>query len=252
MRTLTAWVPVGFPDVRPGMNLSGVILELFRFNDVAPEDLDVLVLAQKVVSKAEGSVVKLPEITPGQEAIALAEQTQKDPRLAQVILNEARAILRARPGLIIAEHRLGFICANAGVDHSNVGLGPDWVTVLPRDPDASADAIRRSVEEAFGVRIGVIINDTHGRPFREAAVGVAIGVSGLNPLFSYVGQEDLYGYVLQTSVESVADEIAAVASLLQGQAAEGTPLVLVRGARFEFGRGSAAQLLRAPEKDMFR
>lgn len=252
MRTLTAWVPVGFPDVRPGVDLSSVILELFRFNDVAPEDLDVLVLAQKVVSKAEGSLVNLQEITPSQEAIELAAQSHKDPRLVQVILNEARTILRVRPGLIIAEHRLGFICANAGVDHSNVGLGPDWVSILPKAPDGSADAIRKTVEETFGVRIGVIINDTHGRPFREGAVGVAIGVSGLNPLFSYVGQEDLYGYVLQASVECVADEIAATASLLQGQAAEGTPLVLVRGARYEFGRGNAAQLLRTPEKDMFR
>lgn len=252
MRTLTAWVPVGFPDVRPGMDLSNIILELFRFNDVAPEDLDVLILAQKVVSKAEGSLVNLQEIEPTQEAIELAAQAHKDPRLVQVVLNEARAILRARPGLIIAEHRLGFICANAGVDHSNVGLGADWVSVLPKDPDASADAIRTRVEDAFGVRIGVIINDTHGRPFREGAVGVAIGISGLNPLFNYVGHEDLYGYVLQTTVETVADEIAATASLLQGQAAEGTPLVLVRGARFEFGRGTAAQLLRAPEKDMFR
>lgn len=252
LRTLTAWVPVGFPDVRPGVDLSHVILELFRFNDVAPEDLDVLVVAQKVVSKAEGSVADLNEVTPSQEATALAAQARKDPRLVQVILNESRAVLRVRPGLIVAEHRLGFICANAGVDHSNVGLGDNWVTVLPKDPDASADAIRKVVEEAFGIRIGVIINDTHGRPFREGAVGVAIGISGLDPLFSYIGQEDLYGYMLQSSVEGVADEIAATASLLQGQAAEGTPLVLIRGAKYEFGRGGAARALRDPQKDMFR
>ncbi len=252
MRTLTVWVPVGFPDVRPGDDLSRLILDIFRFNDVAPEDLDVLVVAQKVVSKAEGSVVNLDEVTPGPRALHLAEEAKKDPRLCQVILNEARAVLRVRPGLIIAEHRLGFICANAGVDHSNVGLGPQWVALLPKNPDASAEAIRHGMAEALGVRVGVIINDTHGRPFREGAVGVAIGLAGMEPLYSYIGEQDLYGYVLQTSVESVADELASAASLLQGQAAEGTPLALIRGVRIEPGRGGAGRLLRPAEQDLFR
>lgn len=252
MRTLTVWVPVGFPDIRPGADLPSLILDIFRFNDVAPEDLDVLVVAQKVVSKAEGSVVNLEDVTPGPQALALAKEATKDPRLCQVILNESRAVVRVRPGLIIAEHRLGFICANAGVDHSNVGLGPQWVATLPKDPDASAEAIRRALEDALGVRVGVIINDTHGRPFREGAVGVAIGLAGMEPLHSYVGREDLYGYVLQTSVEGVADELASAASLLQGQAAEGTPVVLIRGVRIEPGRGGAGRLLREAERDLFR
>lgn len=252
MRTLTVWVPVGFPDIRPGADLPRMILDIFRFNDVAPEDMDVLVVAQKVVSKAEGSVVNLEDVTPGPQALALAEEAKKDPRLCQVILNESRAVVRVRPGLIIAEHRLGFICANAGVDHSNVGLGPQWVAILPKDPDASAEAIRRTLEDAMGVRVGVIINDTHGRPFREGAVGVAIGLAGMEPLHSYVGREDLYGYVLQTSVEGVADELASAASLLQGQAAEGTPVVLIRGVRIEPGRGGAGRLLREAERDLFR
>lgn len=252
MRTLTAWVPVGFPDVRPGVDLPRLILDLFRFNDVAPEDGDVMVVAQKVVSKAEGSVVNLDEVVPGARAQQLAQDTQKDVRLCQVILDESRALLRVRPGLIIAEHRLGFICANAGVDHSNVGLGPQWVSTLPRDPDASAEAIRQAVETQIGAHIAVIIDDTHGRPFREGAIGVAIGVAGMEPLHSYIGHEDLYGYVLQTSVEAVADELASAASLLQGQAAEGTPLVLIRGAWVEQGQGAAAQLLRPAEKDLFR
>lgn len=252
MRVLTAWVPVGFPDVHPGVDLPSIILDVFRFNDVAPEDLDVLVVAQKVVSKAEGSVVNLGEVRPSREARLLAAEARKDARLAQVIIDESKTVLRVRPGLIVAEHRLGFICANAGVDYSNVGLGDEWVSVLPRDPDASAEAIRRTVQETLGTRVAVIINDTHGRPFREGAVGVAIGAAGLDPLFSYVGQEDLYGYVLHASVEAVADELAATASVLQGQAAEGTPLVLIRGARFEPGTGGAVRLLREPEKDMFR
>lgn len=252
MRSLTAWVPVGFPDIRPGDDLPGIIVDTCRSNGVAPADGDVLVVAQKVVSKAEGSVVNLSEIMPGSDALKLAAATGKDARLVQVIMKESRQILRFRPGLIIAEHRLGFICANAGVDYSNVGLGEDWVSVLPKDPDASAARIRAAVRDASGAQVAVIINDTHGRPFREGAVGVAIGVSGLEPLFSYIGQEDLYGYVLHASIESVADEMAGTASLLQGQAAEGTPLVLIRGARFSVGPGGARRLLREPDKDMFR
>lgn len=252
MRTLTAWVPVGFPDVRPGVDLPRLVVDLFRANDMVPEDGDVLVVAQKVVSKAEGSVVNLDEVVPGVQAQQLARDAQKDARLCQVILDESRGLLRVRPGLIITEHRLGFICANAGVDHSNVGLGRQWVSMLPRDPDASAEAIRQAIETHFGARVAVIIDDTHGRAFREGAIGVAIGIAGMQPLHSYVGDEDLYGYVLQTSVEAVADELASAASLLQGQAAEGTPLVLIRGAPVERGQGAVAQLLRPAEKDLFR
>jgi coenzyme F420-0:L-glutamate ligase/coenzyme F420-1:gamma-L-glutamate ligase len=251
MRTITAWVPEGFPDVRPGADLGEMIVELLRFNEVGPEDGDVLVLAQKVVSKAEGAVVDLNEVSPGKQALALAADSQKDPRLCQVIIDESKMIVRVRPGLIIAEHRLGFICANAGVDRSNVGLGDDWVSVLPKNPDASAARLAEKVESALGVKVALIVNDTHGRPWREGAVGVAIGVAGLEPLLSYIGQEDLYGYVLHSSIEGVADELAAAASLLQGQAAEGTPLVLIRGARFVPGEGKT-KLLREPDKDMFR
>src|SRR2546422_1744292 len=153
MRTLTVWVPVGFPDVRPGDDLPRLILEIFRFNDVAPEDLDVLVVAQKIVSKAEGSVVNLDEITPGPRALQLAEEAKKDPRLCQVILNESRAVLRVRPGLIIAEHRRGFICANAGVEHSNVGGGPPWGATPPKEPGGTAEAIRRASGAAPRVRV---------------------------------------------------------------------------------------------------
>ncbi len=252
MRALTAWVPSGFPDIRPRLELPDVIVETLQANGLTPQDRDVLVVAQKVISKAEGNLVHLGEVRPTQEAYRLARKAQKDARLVQVILNESRAISRVRPGLIIAEHRLGFICANAGVDHSNVGLGEEWVCLLPKDPDASAARIQQTVHERFRAQIAVIVNDTHGRPFREGAVGVAIGVAGLAPLFSYIGQEDLYGYVLRASIEAVADELAATGSLLQGQGAEGTPLVLIRGARFEVGEGSSARLLRDPAIDMFR
>jgi coenzyme F420-0:L-glutamate ligase / coenzyme F420-1:gamma-L-glutamate ligase len=253
MHHMSVWAPTGLPDIRPGMDLPELIVDLFRRSDLSPRDGDVLVVAQKVVSKAEGAVVHLAGLDPGQEARALAAEAQKDPRLCQVILDESRAIVRVRPGLIIAEHRLGFICANAGVDFSNVGLGEEWVATLPRDPDASAQRLRRAVTAAYGVPVAVIINDTHGRPWREGAVGVAIGVAGLEPLFSHIGREDLYGYVLHSSIEGIADELAAAASLLQGQAAEGTPVVLIRGARFEPGTGgSRTKLLREPEQDLFR
>ena len=251
MRSLTAWVPAGFPDIRPGADLASTILEVCRSNDVVLETGDVLVVAQKVVSKAEGAVVHLAEIIAGPRAEQLAVEAEKDPRLCQVILDESARILRVRPGLIIAEHRLGFICANAGVDFSNVGLGSDWVCVLPKDPHGSAARIRRAIAAALGAEVAVIINDTHGRPWREGAVGVAIGVAGLEPIYSYIGREDRYGYVLHSSIEGVADELAGAASLLQGQAAEGTPLVVIRGARFEPGAGRT-KLLREPDKDMFR
>ena len=251
MHRLTAWVPAGLPDIRPGMDLDALVVDLLRRNDLMPLDGDVLVVAQKVVSKAEGAIVHLAEIDPGAEAVALAADAQKDPRLCQVIIDESRAVLRVRAGLIIAEHRLGFICANAGVDFSNVGFGEEWVTTLPRDPQVSAEVLRRAIRTGFGVSVAVIINDTHGRPWREGAVGVAIGVAGLEPLFSYIGREDLYGYVLHSSIEGIADELAATASLLQGQAAEGTPVVLIRGARFDPEAGRT-NLLRKPDKDLFR
>lgn len=251
MHTLTAWAPTGLPDIRPGMDLDALTVELLRRNDLRPQDGDVLVIAQKVVSKAEGAAVHLVEVVPTDAAVALAAEAQKDPRLCQVILDESRAVLRVRPGLVIAEHRLGFICANAGVDFSNVGFGEEWVTTLPRDPQASAERLRRAIRDAFGASVAAIVNDTHGRPWREGAVGVAIGVAGLEPLLSYIGREDLYGYVLHTSIEGIADELAAAASLVQGQAAEGTPLVLIRGARFDPEAGRT-KLLREPDQDLFR
>jgi coenzyme F420-0:L-glutamate ligase/coenzyme F420-1:gamma-L-glutamate ligase len=159
-------------------------------------------------------------------------------------------VLRVRPGLIIAEHRLGFICANAGVDHSNVGLGDEVVVTLPRDPDASAEWIRAGLREAFGIEAGVIVNDSHGRPFRQGTTGAAIGAAGLRVLRSYIGEPDRYGYVLRVSVEAVADELAAMANLLQGQAAEGRPLVLIRGAG-QPGTERAADLVRPQEEDLF-
>lgn len=243
------------PQVGPGTDLPGLIVRCLRDAGLAPVAGDALVVAQKVVSKAEGSVVDLTAIRPGPEAVRLAGTVDKDPRVVEVVLRESTRVVRAQQGVLITEHRLGFICANAGVDHSNVGLGPDVVSLLPRDPDASARAIREALRAAFDVSVAVLINDSHGRPHREGAVGVCIGAAGLEPVVSLVGRPDLYGYTLRTSTEAVADEIAAAATLLQGQCAEGTPIVLVRGlalADAAEGAGGAAPLRRDPARDLFR
>jgi coenzyme F420-0:L-glutamate ligase / coenzyme F420-1:gamma-L-glutamate ligase len=251
MRTLLAWAPEPFPEIRPGDDLAGAIVAALGGAGLALEEGDVIVVAHKIVSKAEGSVIDLRTVVPSAAALELAEQSKKDPRLAEVILRESRSIRRVRPGLIIAEHRLGFVCANAAVDHSNVGFGDDYVVTLPDDPDASAARLRAALRAAFGVDVGVIVNDSHGRPHREGSIGVAIGAAGLRLRRSYIGEPDRYGYVLRVSEEAVGDELAAMANLLQGQAAEGTPLVLVRGAQHA-GSGVGADLLRSGEEDLFR
>ncbi len=249
---LQLWALDGFPEVRAGADLGQVIVESLESNRLTPSDGDVLVVAQKVVSKAEGRVVELASVRPRPRAAALAAETGKDAREIELILQESVAINRHRRGLIIAEHRLGFTCANAGVDHSNVAGSEEVVSLLPQDPDASARRIRDAVASAFGTTVGVIISDSHGRPHRNGAVGVAIGVAGFAPLLSYVGQADRYGYVLRRTVEAVADELAGAAGLLQGQADEGRPVVLIRGARLIRDGGSAADLVRPLEEDLYR
>jgi coenzyme F420-0:L-glutamate ligase / coenzyme F420-1:gamma-L-glutamate ligase len=248
--TLTS-VP-GIPDIRPGVSLPDLLVTALHEAGLRPQEGDVLVVAQKVVSKAEGSIVDLAHVTPGAQAQSLAAEVDKDPRLVEVILRESAHVVRVQRGVLITQHRLGFICANAGVDHSNVGGSPDVVSLLPRDPDASAREIRGAVQAAFGAAVAVIINDSHGRPHREGAVGVCIGAAGLEPLLDLVGRSDLYGYTLRTSVEAVADELAAAATLLQGQCDEGTPAVLIRGIRVPDGSGGASRLLRDPSRDLFR
>jgi len=252
MPPATLIVVPGIPDVRPGMSLPDLLVQALDASGLRPSDGDVLVVAQKVVSKAEGSLVDLAGITPGEEARRLARETGKDPRLVEVILKESTRVVRVHAGVLIAEHRLGFICANAGVDHSNVGIGPEVVSLLPRDPDASARKIAAAFRRAFEVEVAVIVNDSHGRPHREGAVGVCIGAAGLDPLLSMVGRPDRYGYTMRTSVEAVADELAAAATLLQGQCDEGTPAVLIRGIPVVEGRGDARRLLRDPATDLFR
>jgi coenzyme F420-0:L-glutamate ligase/coenzyme F420-1:gamma-L-glutamate ligase len=252
----------GIPLIQPGDDLAGIIYSALTANRISLEDGDILVLAQKIVSKAEGRLVNLATIKPSNRAIELARQTDKDPRLVEVILHESREVLRTRPGTIIVEHRLGFVCASAGVDHSNVckGMEPgsrrtgsdDWVLLLPDDPDASAARIREKLESVSGKRLGVLIIDSHGRAWRLGTVGVAIGVAGLPALVDLRGMPDLAGYVLKITLVAAADELAAAASLIMGQASEGTPVVHVRGYPYPLREGTLKELLRPRQEDMFR
>jgi len=244
----------GVPMVQPGDDLAALVIRSFAHDAVAPAAGDVLVVAQKVVSKAEGRYVDLADVRPSEEARRLAAEVDKDPRLVAVILGESRRVVRRRPGVLIVEHRLGFVMANAGVDRSNLAPqdGAERVLLLPRDPDASARALHERIATHFGAPIGVVINDSFGRPWRKGTVGVALGAAGLPALLDLRGRPDLYGRRLEVTVSAFADEIAAAASLVMGQADEARPLVLVRGLAWSAPPSPAADLVRAAEDDLFR
>ena len=254
--TLTLTPLPGLPMIRPGDDLAEMILQSLATIGLALQDGDVLVLAQKIVSKSEGRLRNLAAVQPSARALDLAARAEKDPRVMELVLEESREVLRVRPGSVIVEHRLGFVCANAGIDHSNVaGEGtPDeeWVLLLPEDPDASAQKLRLQLEAASHCRLGVLIIDSHGRAWRLGVVGITIGLSGLPGLVDLRGQPDLAGYTLRYTTIGAADELAAAASLVMGQAAEGTPVVHVRGFPYEQREGSLKELLRPHEQDMFR
>lgn len=240
------------PHFKPGDDLAGLLMRALDDAGMALRDGDVLVVAQKIVSKVEGRIVDLAQVEVSERARELAEETGKDARLVALILGESEGISRVAPNLLIVRHRLGFTSANAGIDRSNVAQGDrELVLLLPEDPDASAAALRRTLEEALGVTVAVLIADSHGRPFRLGTVGVAIGVAGLPALWDRRGERDLYGFRLQHTEVAVADEIAAAAGLLMGQAAEGLPVVLVRGLELPAGEGGAGDLVRPREKDLY-
>ena len=242
-----------FPDMHAGDDLAQAIVERCRVTGNVPVDGDVVVIAQKVVSKAEDRYVDLALVVPSAQARALASTTGKDARLVEVILGESRRVVRAARDVLIVEHRLGFVMANGGVDHSNVGSGADErVLRLPADPDGSAARLRDALAQAFGVRLGVIINDSFGRPWRLGTVGVALGVAGLPALIDLRGTEDRYGRRLTATVVGHADEIASAASLVMGQADEGRPVVIVRGLRSRASASTGAALLRPASEDLFR
>ncbi len=244
------------PLIRPGDNLAELLLVALQTARVSLEDGDILVVAQKIISKAEGRMVNLTTITPSKDAKDIAKRCDKDPRLTEIILRESKTVLRVRPGTIIVEHRLGFVCASAGVDHSNVsgddGHPDDWVLLLPEDPDKSALEIRRKIKIITGFKIGVLIIDSHGRAWRLGTVGTTIGFSGLPGIVDERGWQDLFGYRLKITMVATADELAAAASLVMGEAAEGIPAVHVRGFPHPLREGSFKELVRSKENDLFR
>src|SRR3984885_1743147 len=244
----------GFPLVRPGDDLIELIASAFMRNDVTPRAGDVLVVAQKIVSKAEGRMVDLAAVEPSAKALTLVAEVEKDPRLVEVILSESVRVVRARRNVLIVEHRLGFIMANAGVDQSNVGPadGAQRALLLPENPDRSAEALRRGLMAATGIDLAVVINDSFGRAWRQGTAGVAIGAAGLPALIDLRGRPDLFGRKLEVSVIGFADEIAAAASLVMGQANEASPVVLVRGLRLSAPQSKAPSLIRPSNEDLFR
>lgn len=246
----------GVPLVQAGDDLAAIALAAYGETGLAPEDGDVLVVAQKIVSKAEGRIIDVASVEPSPDAVALAAEVGKDPRLVEIILSESRRIVRHRPNLMIAEHRLGYVMANAGIDHSNVapddGSGIERVLLLPVDPDTSAEKLRGDLAGRCGRRIAVIISDSFGRPFRRGTVGIALGAAGLPAIIDWRGHPDLFGRILEVTETGFADEIAAAASLVQGQADEATPIVLVRGLSWSAPDAPGLALVRPPEHDLFR
>ena len=244
-----------FPLIRPSDDLAGLILQSLSHNNLRLESGDVLVLAQKIVSKSENRLVDLTTVTPSRRAIDLSTQCEKDPRFVEVVLRESREVLRVRPGLLVVEHRLGFVCANAGIDRSNVGRADgisEWVLLLPEDPDKSCRRLRERIRQSVGAEIGVVINDSHGRAWRNGTVGMAIGVGGLPALEDLRGKKDLFDYTLQITQVAVGDELAAAASLLMGQADEALPVIHVRGFPYALREAALTELVRPKDIDAFR
>jgi coenzyme F420-0:L-glutamate ligase/coenzyme F420-1:gamma-L-glutamate ligase len=243
----------GVPLVQSGDDLPGVIVHALAQSGESLRPRDVLVIAQKIVSKAEGRIVDLKTVTPSPRAVELAKAADKDPRVVELILADSTEVLRHRPGAIIVEHRLGFVLANAGIDASNVGPdGEERVLLLPSDPDRSCREIRERLHQRTGVDVAVVIIDSFGRAWRNGTIGTAIGVSGFPALADLRGKPDLFGRPLQITEVGLADELAAAASLMMGQAAEGAPVVLARGVPYERREGSAQELVRPKTQDLFR
>jgi coenzyme F420-0:L-glutamate ligase / coenzyme F420-1:gamma-L-glutamate ligase len=248
---------LGLPLVRPGDSIADLVAAAVDASSFDLRDDDVLVVTSKLFSRAEGRFVDLSTITPSDEAVALARDIHKDPALVECVLRESVSISRRTRGVLITRHRLGFVSANAGIDASNAGppsedasVGP-WVLLLPLDPEGSAERLRRSLEARYSVRLGVVVTDSHGRPFRHGTVGAAIGVSGVPALVDHVGRKDLLGRPLEYTKTALADQLAAAADLVAGQSDEARPIVRVRGVALERRESSVRELLRSPEEDLY-
>ena len=249
MSRLQVFPLLGIPEVEPGADLVALILRSLGRSAVRFADKDVLVVKQKVVSKSEGRLVNLDYVKPEELALRLGQEQGKDPRLVEVVLGEAVRLVRVGHGVIITETRHGFICANSGVDKSNVRDG--YVALLPLDPDRSARSIRRGIERRTGKKVAVVITDTFGRPWRKGQTDVAIGCSGIKPLLSYKGKTDTFGYSLKVTEPAVADEVASAAELVIGKLSR-IPAAVVRGVKYERGEAGARELIIDRDLDLFR
>jgi coenzyme F420-0:L-glutamate ligase/coenzyme F420-1:gamma-L-glutamate ligase len=251
-RAVTLTALSGIPAVQPGDDIAAILADALDEGAMGPRDGDVLVVTHKIISKAEDRYRNLADITPSPKARELAAATGKDPALVEVILSESRQVVRSRQELIITEHRLGLVMANAGIDQSNVSGGSQQVLLLPENPDASSAALRAALGARFGVDIAVVVSDSVGRAWRNGVVGLALGAAGLPALQDLRGRNDLEGRPLRVTQVGLADEIASAAELLMGEADEGRPAVLVRGVDWREPPVAAAALIRDREQDLFR
>jgi len=254
MRELTLVALPGIPEVKRDADLAELLHAAIKRAGRTLESGDVVVVAQKIVSKAEGRFVRLAEVTPSARALELAPIAGKDPRMVELMLRESREVLRVKPGVIVVAHNLGFVMANAGIDQSNVpgADGEEIALLLPVDPDATAHRLQQGLQATCGVEIGVIINDSFGRAWRNGVAGIAIGVAGIPALVDLRGRKDRGGRPLRVTQVAAADELAAAASLLMGQADEGCPAILARGFPYARRAGSTAELVRPHAEDLFR
>ena len=244
------------PLLQKGDKLAAIILDGLEKEGITIQDNDILVVTQKIISKTEGRYINLAKVKPSEKALELAAICDKDPRLVEVILSESNSVLRCVKDVLIVEHRLGFICANAGVDHSNVGIEENsdniWYLMLPKDPDESARKIRDYIKAKKNVDIGILVIDSHGRAWRNGIAGISIGTAGVPELVDMRGQPDLFGNKLRITIIAAADELAAAASLMMGQADEHTPVVHVRGFPYQLAETSIKDVIRPKSKDLFR
>jgi coenzyme F420-0:L-glutamate ligase/coenzyme F420-1:gamma-L-glutamate ligase len=245
-----------FPEIWAGDSISDIIFRVSQENDWIWQNGDAVVIAQKIISKSENRYKNLTDIKPGKLALQYSETVDKDPRLIELILSESKKVLRTRNGLMIVQHKLGFVCANAGIDHSNVimkdGSNENWVLLLPEEPDKSARLIQEELKKLTNVRLGILIIDSHGRAWRKGVVGTTIGISQVPGVVDKRGDSDRYGYKLRITEIGAADELAAAASLMMGQADEGRPVVLAKGFPYHLRNSETQELIRSESDDLFR
>lgn len=248
----TAFALPDIPMVQSGDDITQLILNALTRANQSLQTGDVVVIASKIISKSEGQLVKLSDVEPSEEAQTLAEETRKDPRIVELVLRESNSVSRKSKGVLVVEHRLGFVSANAGIDQSNIQDGDTHALVLPKNPDESAAKIRDELQTSSGETVAVVITDTHGRPFRLGNVGIAIGVAGMFALKDMRGKKDLFGRPLAITQQGYADMVASAAHLLSGEGAEGLPVIIIRGLQYPQGDGLASHLNRPPENDLYR